>query len=130
MKQVLIIVFSLLALSAHCQLMEVSYKNYTNEVLSMDEHQGESASWTVSDNEILWQYYDKDSNLLINDNYTIISEHSVENERSVYYIAKSVDDKLIKFQFWILDDGSKCVTVGYSDSYVNYFGNVSFNVNL
>lgn len=130
MRTFLFIIILLFSTSAQCQLVEVSYKNNTNEVLSMEEHKGESVSWTISDNEILWQYKDKDSNFILNENYTIISKHSVENERSVYYIAQSVDNTIIKFQFWILDDGTKSVTVGYSETYVNYFGNVYFNVNL
>lgn len=130
MKVLLTLIICIVSVLAHGQLTEVKYQNSSNEVLSMAEYEGESVSWTVSDNEILWQYYDKDSNLLLNENYTIISKHSVENVRSVYYIARSVDNTLIKFQFWILDDGSKSVTVGYSETYVNYFGNVSFNINL
>lgn len=130
MKQFILFFILHFSTSVHCQLVEVTYKNDNNDVLSMVEHQGESSYWTVSDNEILWQFYDKDSNLLVNQNYTIISEHVVENERSVYYIARGVDNTLIKFQFWILDDGSKSVTVGYLETYVNYFGSISFNVKL
>lgn len=118
------------SLIAKCQLTEVTYENHTNEVLSMEEHEGESVSWTVAESEISWQYYDIDSNLLLNENYTIVSTTKIEAERSVYYIVRSEDEKLMKFQFWVLDDGTKSVTVGYSDTYVNYFGNVSFNINL
>lgn len=115
---------------ANCQITEVIYQNSNNQILSTQEHEAESVSWSVSNNEILWQYYDKDSNLLLNENYIIVSTTKLEEQRSIYYIAKSTDNSLIKFQFWILDDGSKCVTVGYSDEYVNYYGNVSFNVLL
>ena len=120
----------LFSTSATCQITEVTYQNSTNEVLSMEDRTGESVSWTVAENEISWQYYDIDSNLLLNENYNIVSTTKIDTERSVYYIVRSEEDKLLKFQFWVLDDGTKSVTVGYSDTYVNYLGKISFNINL
>lgn len=107
----------------------VTYKNFTDEVMMMQKYEGDSAHWNISQSTIHWEYFDKDKILLFNKRYNIL-QSVTDAAESPYYIVKDADGSMLKIQFWDLDDGTKCVTHGFAETYVNYFGNVNFIVNI
>ena|SRR6218665_177748 len=126
MKTLSIFIFLLLATSANCQLSEVTYDIETNDTLSMKNYGTDKAEWAVENNEITWIWYDQDSNILLKEQYTIISSEATETGFIWSYTVKTQTGGKMIIEFWIFVDGSKAVSHRYADGVVHYSGNVSF----
>lgn len=130
MKRLFFFLTLLVGLTSMSQITTTTLENQTERVLFMQEYPKDSAVWVITKTEIRWEYYDETKNLLLNDKYSILQTATDANTNSAYYIVKSDINGIFKVQLWNLDDGTKCVTHGFESTYVNYFGNVNYIVNI
>lgn len=126
MKKIILFIILLCSTSAKCQISEVTYDIETNDTLSVKNYSTDQLEWTVADNSITWIWYDKDLNLLLKEQYTIVSTKATETGFIwSYTVDTPIGGKMI-IEFWIFEDGSKAVSHRYADGVVRYLGNVSF----